>query len=241
MQMRMAQHGLATMPAHFVDRQHAGEFLGQFCEQNAVSHATYLGVDIPGLRARRNYVISTYPRAWAARYFTAGYQAIDPAINRGLRSLLPFDWAEPEYSDRRVRDFFDDARSFGVGSLGLSIPIRGPSGERALFSVTADLSLKDWLDFKTEHMSSLMILAYHYHQAVLAMENLAFQPKVTLSHQEVEVLRWAAEGKTLSETGIILSLSPRTVNFYLHNAFEKLGATNKTQAVVRAIRFDLLS
>lgn len=241
MHTRIAQYALATMPLEFADRQHAGEFLGQFCERNAISHATYLGVDIPGLGARRNYVISTYPRAWAARYFNAGYQIIDPAINFGLRSLLPFDWTEPEYSDRRVRDFFDDARSFGVGSLGLSIPIRGPSGERALFSITADLSLKDWLAFKAEHTSSLTILAYHYHQAVLTMENLASLPKVALSRQEVEVLRWAAEGKTLAETGIILTLSPRTVNFYLHNAFGKLGATNKTQAVVRAIKFDLLS
>ncbi|MEF9928520.1 MAG: LuxR C-terminal-related transcriptional regulator, partial [Massilia sp.] len=42
------------------------------------------------------------------------------------------------------------------------------------------------------------------------------------------------------EAGTILSLSERTVNFHVANALLKLGAANKTAAVVKAALFGLL-
>lgn len=56
-----------------------------------------------------------------------------------------------------------------------------------------------------------------------------------LSTRETEVLRWSAEGKTAEDIGTILHLKERTVNFHIGNAIKKLGATNKTSAVVQAV------
>jgi LuxR family quorum-sensing system transcriptional regulator SolR len=58
--------------------------------------------------------------------------------------------------------------------------------------------------------------------------------------REREVLRWAAEGKTAAEIGGILGIAERTVNFHIRNIFEKLGAANKVQAVVKAISGGLI-
>jgi LuxR family quorum-sensing system transcriptional regulator SolR len=54
------------------------------------------------------------------------------------------------------------------------------------------------------------------------------------------VLRWTGEGKTSYEIGKILSISERTVNFHVNNVLSKLAATNKVQAVVKAIATGLI-
>ena len=62
-----------------------------------------------------------------------------------------------------------------------------------------------------------------------------------LSGREREVLMWAAEGKTASETAIILNLSTSAVNLYASRAMLKLQATTKTQAVAIAVREAILN
>ena len=63
---------------------------------------------------------------------------------------------------------------------------------------------------------------------------------IRLSSRELEVLKWTAEGKIASDIGMILGLSTRTVNFHISTAMKKLGANNKTSAVVMAAKSGLL-
>jgi len=58
--------------------------------------------------------------------------------------------------------------------------------------------------------------------------------EVKLTEREVEVLTWSAKGKTSDEIALILNLSKRTVDFHIDNAKEKLGASTRTHAVVKA-------
>jgi DNA-binding NarL/FixJ family response regulator len=57
---------------------------------------------------------------------------------------------------------------------------------------------------------------------------------VKLNDREIETLTWVARGKTSAEIAQILGLTKRTVDFHLDNARTKLGATTRTQAVVKA-------
>ena len=61
-----------------------------------------------------------------------------------------------------------------------------------------------------------------------------------LSHQEVSVLRLAAEGLTNAEIGARLFLSRHTVKEYLSHATRKLGVHGRVAAVVEAERRGLL-
>jgi LuxR family transcriptional regulator len=63
---------------------------------------------------------------------------------------------------------------------------------------------------------------------------------IKLTEREVEVLRWAADGKTASESAQILSISERTVIFHIDNALRKLGAVNKTAGVLKAAMLRLI-
>ncbi|MDY7566560.1 LuxR C-terminal-related transcriptional regulator [Pseudomonas sp. RTC3] len=56
----------------------------------------------------------------------------------------------------------------------------------------------------------------------------------SLSIRETEILKWSAKGKTADDISTILKLKTRTINFHIANAIKKMGATNKTSAVVQA-------
>ena len=66
------------------------------------------------------------------------------------------------------------------------------------------------------------------------------QPKVTLTPRERLCLEWAAHGKSRTDIGLIIGLSPRTVKFHLENAQRKLNVSRTTQAVLLAVLHGLI-
>lgn len=61
-----------------------------------------------------------------------------------------------------------------------------------------------------------------------------------LTAREREVLLWAAEGKTAWETGAILGISAKTVEFHLARCAGKMGTSGKAQTILAAARRGLL-
>jgi DNA-binding response OmpR family regulator len=63
----------------------------------------------------------------------------------------------------------------------------------------------------------------------------SLQPKsIALNDREVEVLTWVARGKTSMEIAQILGLTKRTIDFHIDNARGKLGASTRSEAVIKA-------
>ncbi|MEZ5841485.1 MAG: helix-turn-helix domain-containing protein, partial [Hyphomicrobiales bacterium] len=62
-----------------------------------------------------------------------------------------------------------------------------------------------------------------------------------LSVREKSVIELTAEGRTANDIAAVLNISQRTVHAHLHNASEKLAASNKTQTVVEAIRYSQIA
>jgi len=62
----------------------------------------------------------------------------------------------------------------------------------------------------------------------------------TITDREVEILRWIRDGKSNHEIGMILSISPLTVKNHVQKILRKLNATNRAQAVSKAISMKLL-
>ena len=88
-------------------------------------------------------------------------------------------------------------------------------------------------------MSWLVHIAHEGMAHMVAAKRKAEQP-ILLTAREIEVLRWTADGKTSGDVGQIMNISERTVNFHVNNAVEKLGAANKTAAVITAALLRLL-
>ena len=105
----------------------------------------------------------------------------------------------------------------------------------SIFLVDTPISLNkehfEYVDFKLQWIAT----------AVLSIINqMKLNPIVELSKREKEILKWAGDGKTADEIGLILNLSHSTINFHLRKAMFKLNAPNKTSAIVKAIYLNLL-
>lgn len=63
---------------------------------------------------------------------------------------------------------------------------------------------------------------------------------VALTPRELEVLRCAARGISNKEVAAELAVSPRTVQVHLGSVFRKLDVASRTEAVIQALRRDLV-
>jgi len=210
-------------------------------ELNSVA---YVAVNLPGLAlpvraAANHYVSSTYQEAWIKRYHEQDYWRLDPVLKQGFSSILPINWGKFDLSEPHLRNFFGEAGEHGVGRHGLSFPVRGRYGEKALFSISSDGRLRDWIRRIPFWTRDFQVLSYHIHQMVLRTEGFR-DPNIKLAPRELECLRWSAAGKSAAEIGVILSLSEKTVRFYQDLARTKLDAKNLAHAVAKLYALDLL-
>lgn len=181
------------------------------------------------------FYVSTYSEEWVGQYVKMNYLAIDPVLSHGLRSVSPFDWATLDLSDRAVGSFFGEAREFGVGKHGLSIPIRGHDGERAILSVTSNAKQARWDGFLRSQARDFQLLAAEIYDSIARMQGRPrFQ--VSCTGREIECLKWIANGRTIAQAAHKMGLSPRTVRFHLDLTRAKLGAHSLPHAV--AIAFE---
>lgn len=214
--------------------------LAELLDVYSLKSIAYFGV---GLSDRPNdapYLAVTYSLDWIERYRSERFVDIDPIIQVGMRRMLPMDWATFDRSDPNVRRLFGEAGEFGLGRQGISLPVHGRHGDRALLSLTSEASDREWRGLRRAYMRDFQLLALHLHQAVLRLEGRTMTVPA-LSPRERECLLWIAEGKTYWECGMILGLSEHTVRCYLESARHKLGAANNSHAVNKAAKARLLS
>jgi len=70
----------------------------------------------------------------------------------------------------------------------------------------------------------------------VAAQLLEFMSEDALSEREIEVLRQVAEGKSNRAAGATLFITEETVKIHMRHIMEKLGASDRTQAVAIAVR-----
>lgn len=220
------------------DRGDGAEILKEVRDALALANVVYLADRLPGQKAEPTIHV-TYPEAWVEHYWQQNFFAVDPVLHQGFRTLLPLDWSTLDRAHPRARLMFDRAQEFGVGHRGLTFPIRGPRGERALFSVTSNASEREWSDFSRSMLGELQILAFHVHDMIMRVNGVSAEaPK--LSKREIECLVWIGNGKTMADVADILSLSERTVRFHCDTARHKLGSLHIAQAVGRAVYMGII-
>ena len=157
------------------------------------------------------------------------------------RSTLPAIWSDQMFHDGKSEQFWEEARSFGLHS-GLSFAVHEQPGVTGIFSIALDKVV----DLEGMDLAALIgraqMFASLLHHAVVRLDLPRLLPgqAAALTAREQECLKWAADGKTAWEIGQILSITERTAVFHINNVIRKLGASNKTQAIVRAVALRLV-
>lgn len=214
-----------------------GEFLDQVCSRMGFDHATYAGTNpVDG----SVHVYTNYPEAWKEHYRDAGFHRLDPTLLTASRSIAPVDWRRVR-SHVNFRRVFQDAHDFGIGELGITVPVRGPYGDVGMLSVTRNCSVREWDGSLRQSMGELQSAAVHLHDAAMRSDALShILRRPMLSSRETEILQWIAAGKSQQDVADILSIAQRTVEVHLSSARDKLGALNTPQAVARAVALGVI-
>jgi LuxR family quorum-sensing system transcriptional regulator CciR len=193
---------------------------------------------LPG--ARSPAIAVNFPVHWSNRYFKRRYFAVDPIARHAPSLGRPFLWDHlPERFQLEPREQLV-LREVGEVGLrrGMCVPLFGAWGRIAVLSFASQFD-----DAEPERrMRHLNALAYQFHIAFedIAQTSAVSNPSIKLSRREKDCLSWTAEGKSAGDIGMILNISDNTVNFHIKNAMRKLGTTNRTMTVVKAIRLNLI-
>jgi DNA-binding CsgD family transcriptional regulator len=104
--------------------------------------------------------------------------------------------------------------------------------ERPTFDMTMQLPSGDY------HMKYSMRAVLDSRDRIVALLPQCDQKLApsTISNREREVLNWTAMGKTATETGTILGISKRTVEWHLTQVRQKLNAVNITHTIAMAVK-----
>lgn len=202
-----------------------------------IDHMVYHWVDSSG----DQYGCGTYSDAWRDYYITQNYLRVDPVITGCFQRFHPVDWKRLDWSSKAARAFQSVAIEFGVGNQGYSIPIRGPKGQFALFTVSHSCEDIAWAKFTEERSRDLILIAHFFNRKALEFEpdRIPDQSRA-LSPREVDAMTLLAMGHSRAQVAETLSISEHTVRVYIESARFKLGALNTTHAVARAMSRGLI-
>ena len=182
------------------------------------------------------YAALTYSLDWVDHYLERDYGRIDPVVLGCFQRFHPVDWKHLDWSAKPARSFLHEALDAGVGNQGFSIPIRGPNGQFALFTVNHSCSDEEWARFTGAHVQDLLLIAHYLNQKALEIEHgTDALPDLSLSPRELDVLTLIGSGHSRAQAAERLSISEHTLRVYVESARFKLGAANTVHAVALAM------
>jgi LuxR family transcriptional activator of conjugal transfer of Ti plasmids len=218
------------------DQREVSRVLGRVTARWGFEYFCYLR-----LSGAKTYALSNYPLIWQRRYFECSYSRIDPVIKISRSRMQMFSWssAAPQAKpSRRVLRFFEEAAELGIRS-GISIPVSAGFGSSAILTFATgqpSLSVKE-LDDPIK-AATAATLVHAYLTLLDAVPTSTATPRLT--PRQALCLKWSAEGKTMEEIAMLLSLAKTSVRFHLDEARARLDAMTLQQATAIATTLNLL-
>lgn len=182
--------------------------------------------------------LSSMPAGFIESYDALGLLKNSPVFSRLRRTTAPLTWTIDNFSETWPPSEAESAISLFSNhnlTMGVVFPVHGADGSRG--AVVFDGNRAPMSSLELSELGMLVIHAYDIHRN---LRGLTVTPGL-LTARELEVLHWAANGKTSTEIAAILSLSDHTVNTYMNAAMRKLDCVNRTQLVAKALRLHLIS
>lgn len=185
----------------------------------------------PARAGKKRIAISNWPEEFLKERIQKGTIVRDPIAQEALRSKTPFTWRDVRSrADKQGRKIIDQAMEV-TSKDGLLVPIHpydSIPGCVSLGTSKVDLSNQEisWID---------VICVQAYMKIVEFLGPFPFDINVNLTGREIDVIHYAAAGKTNWEISRILNISEHTVRAYLQSAAVKLKTVSKTHTVALAI------
>lgn len=194
------------------------------------------GLPNPAQRLEQLVLAKRMPPEWFKVYTAEDYIRVDPVARMCRQTVNPYEWSEAPYDadeEPRAAEVMRRAKDFRMAQ-GFVVPVHGLTGYEACISLSGER-----VELDERGKAAVHLMALYGFDRIRRMLAPAARPP-GLTPREREVLAWSSQGKTAWEIGEILSITQRTVEEHAANACRKLGAANRTHAVVIAIRERIL-
>jgi DNA-binding CsgD family transcriptional regulator len=182
-------------------------------------------------------IIGCYDTKWRLRYLEKQYWKIDPWLTYCLSNPLPIFKSDlvTEDADNSLKDLYDEASQYGHTN-GAMFPVHGVGAEVSVVSFSG-------LDFEMSRrdLYALQTLANTSHAIIKKVKEDERHANIyNLTSEERDILKLANNFKsswtisTLLRENPELGMSQRTVERRLASIYHKLGAGDRTEAIVIA-------
>lgn len=191
----------------------------------------------PSSLSPARFAITNYREDWREYYAKSDLGVHDYTGFASATSVTPFVWSSLRSNSRLSklqRRVFDESADAGLEN-GASVPIHGPGAIKASLSVAGTMNRAAFDAHFLRHRHVLQLLATYAHEKIVTLKLGDAIAIMALTPREVEVLTWAARGKTRWEIGVILDIAEETVKSHLDRARIKLKVSNTTHAIAVAI------
>jgi LuxR family quorum-sensing transcriptional regulator LasR len=187
------------------------------------------------------FLRSNYSSRWRSIYDSTQLVNIDPTVTHCVMRSTPLLWEPAIFSSKKQKEMYEEASSHGLRS-GITLPFHGAEGELGIICFVNDVKpSKDFQKDALHNMFALsMIRDFAFEASLRFVKPKKNEPPPTLTHRELECLKWCAAGKSSWEIAKILHCSEATINFHFGNVRRKFNTASRRQAVVKAIQCGLL-
>jgi LuxR family transcriptional activator of conjugal transfer of Ti plasmids len=193
------------------------------------------------------YTFTTAPREWAIRWDQAAYIEVDPRIQFGFDSTLPFFWDQLSERGRsdRLDQFLDEACSYELCSgVSFVLPDREQASVIMCFNSSQPIIDDTRRALINGNLGAMFTFGYYFHELFMRQIVHAGMPSrfegAPLSRRERECLTYAAKGLTTEDIAHRLGIKPRTAQFHFDSIRTKLAVATRQEAVAHAMQKHLI-
>jgi LuxR family transcriptional regulator, quorum-sensing system regulator SolR len=229
----------------YVERSERATTIGELTKlySEAIAPTGYENCLLSSLKGRHVEHVAWFalPAADMGACIERRWRRVDRALAGSMQVCRPFTWSDDESRFDRAdeRDSAFGGATHRDGECGIAFPFHAPGQRLDLMSIKRRGSAPaDPAHSRLLHAISFQAWVRYLD---LSQERLLLHASAdALTPRELEILDWCKKGKSRPDIAQILSISPKTVEFHLSNAMNKLGASNQMAAVVIALQRGLL-
>jgi DNA-binding CsgD family transcriptional regulator len=182
-----------------------------------------------------------FPEGHFENYLAERWYEVDPILALSAQATRPFCWDDAAatliFSERQVA-MLDECRRVGVHSI-IVTPFQTRNGRSDIVGISRRHAGRP--DPRRVPILQAICAQTWCRYADLTDCSLTGEAEaVALTTRELEILKWIKHGKNNLEISEISNVSVKTIEYHVANIFRKLGASNRTAAVVIALRHKLL-
>lgn len=185
------------------------------------------------------FMIHNMPTAYLASFTDISASKRDPVMQHCRLSSTPIVWDRSTYERVGQREEWEHMADHGL-LRGASLALHLERQRHFVFGIEWDRQTTFRPEEKASLAADLQLLTLFAEPVAYRLSQVERGTTTTLenplSPRELECMQWVSRGMTDDLIARILSISARTVRKHVDNSVSKLGAANRTEAAVTAIR-----